>query len=152
MRIARLPVCLLIALNAGCASMVSRNAPAIGPGGEPVKTLVPNGTLQIGRTVGLSAENALLGAALYWAIDPLAPNWAVSQQTLSADRVRIALKRKRFASGGDGEAAQLFARHAERLARERGCSGYSILEYTEGIESTLPLAQRVAEGTVLLAR
>ncbi len=88
-----------------------------------------------------------------WAtVGPLAPNWAVSQQSLSDDRVRIVLKRKRFASGGDGEAAQLFEQHAERLARERGYAGYSILQYTEGIESTLPLAQRVAEGTVLLAR
>lgn len=152
MRVPGLFVCLLAALTAGCTSMMSHNAPATGPGGESVKTLIPNRTLQLGRTVGLSAENALLGAALYWAVDPLAPNWAVSQQTLSDDRVRIALKRKRFASGGEGEAVQLFARHAERLARERGYSGYSILEYTEGIESTLPLAQRVAQGTVLLAR
>ncbi len=150
MRVARLPVCLLFALNAGCTSMMSHNAPATGPGGESVKTLVPNRTLQIGRTVGLSAENLLLGAALYWAVDPLAPNWSVSQQTLSGDRVRIALKRKRFASGGEGEAAQLFARHAERLVRERGYSGYSILQYTEGIESTLPVAQRLAEGLVRL--
>ena len=152
MGFARAAAFLLAALSAGCSSMWSRNPGAIGPAGDPVSTLIPNQTLQITRSVGLSFENALLGAALYWVVDPLAPNWQLSDTPLGADRVRISLRRKRFASGGDGEAEQLFERHARQLAREGGFSGYSVLEYTEGIESTLPLAQRVSQGLIRLER
>ena len=66
--------------------------------------------------------------------------------------MRISLRKKRFTSGGDGEAGQLFARHAEQLARSGGYAGYSVMEYTEGVESTLPIAQRVAQGVVRLER
>jgi hypothetical protein len=66
--------------------------------------------------------------------------------------VRISLRKKRFTSGGDGEAAQLFARRAEKLARDGGYAVYTVLEYNEGIESTLPVAQRVAQGVIELKR
>jgi hypothetical protein len=132
--------------------MISHNPGAIDASGNGVSTLIPNQTLQLTRTIGLSAENLLLGAALYWVVDPLAPNWQSEQAPLGADRVRISLRKKRFTSGGDGEAAQVFARRAEQLARSGGYARYTVMEYTEGIESTLPVAQRVAQGVILLNR
>ena len=136
-------------MTAGCTT-ISGNPSAIDASGNSIGSLIPNKTLNLTPAVALSVENVLLGAALYWAVDPLAPNWQLEQAPLSADRVRISLRKKRFTSGGDGEAAQLFARHAEEIARVRGYAGYSVMEYTEGIESTLPLAQRVAQGVVRL--
>ena len=145
-------VCLLAVLMAGCSSMISHNPGVSDASGKSVSTLIPNQTLQVTRAVTLSAENLVLGAALYWAVDPLAPNWQLAQVPLGADRVRISLRKKRFASGGDGEAAQLFARRAEQVARIGGYAGYTVMEYSEGVESTLPVAQRVAQGVVRLDR
>jgi hypothetical protein len=143
--------CLAAMLAVGCAA-VSSNPDATDAAGNRVSTLIPNKSYQITPGLGLSVENILLGAALYWAIDPLAPNWELQQTPLGADRVRISMRRKRFASGGEGEAGQLFARRADELARVGGYAGYTVMEYTEGIESTLPLAQRVAQGVIRLDR
>jgi hypothetical protein len=151
-RTRRTAACLAAALMTGCSSMISHNPGAIDASGNPVSTLIPSQTLQLTRSIGLSAENLLLGAALYWVVDPLAPNWQLAQAPLGDDRVRISLRKKRFANGGDGEAAQLFARRAEQVARDAGYAGYTVMEYTEGIESTLPLAQRVVQGVVKLNR
>ncbi|MBI5911029.1 MAG: hypothetical protein HY848_13890 [Betaproteobacteria bacterium] len=143
--------CLAAAMSAGCA-VFNGNPGATDASGNPVGTLIPNKTLNLTPAVALSMENILLGAALLWAVDPLAPNWQLAQAPEGADRVRISLRKKRFASGGDGEAAQLFARRAEQLARAGGYAGYTVMEYTEGIESTLPLAQRVSQGVIRLDR
>ena len=143
--------CLAAAVTAGCAA-VSSNPGAIDASGNAVSTLITNKSLNLTPALALSVENMLLGAALYWAVDPLAPNWALEQAQLGAERVRISLRKKRFTSGGDGEAAQVFARRAEQVARAGGYAGYTVMEYTEGIESTLPLAQRVAQGVIRLDR
>lgn len=143
--------CLSAAMATGCAA-ISSNPGATDAAGNSVSTLIPNKTFNFTPAVGLTVENILLGAALYWAVDPLAPNWQLEQAPLGADRVRISLRKKRFVSGGDGEAAQLFARRAEQVARAAGYAGYTVMEYTEGIESALPLAQRVAQGVIRLER
>ena len=147
----RLAVCLLAAATAGCNTIAS-NPGVTDAVGKPVSTLIPNNTYHLSPDLALSVETILIGAALYWAVDPLAPNWQLDQAPLGGDRVRISLRKKRFASGGDGEAAQLFARHAEQVARVGGYKGYTLMEYTEGVESTLPLAQRVSQGVIRLNR
>jgi hypothetical protein len=143
--------CLAAAMTAGCAA-VGSNPGTVDSSGHPVSTVIPKKTLQLTRTASLTAETMVLGAALYWVVDPLAPNWQLQQSPLGPDRVRIALRKKRFSSGGDGEAAQLFARRSEQIARDGGYAGYTVMEYTEGIESTLPLAERVAQGVIQLKR
>jgi hypothetical protein len=143
--------CLVAALTAGC-SAVSSNPNPIDAQGNSITTLIPNKTLNITPDFGLTVDTLLLAAIVIWAVDPLAPNWQFEQAPLGADRVRISLRRKRFASGGDGEASQVFARRADLAARNGGYAGYTVMEYTEGIESTLPLAQRVAQGVIRLER
>jgi len=64
------------------------------------------------------------------------------------NRFRISLRKKRFVTGGDGEAAQIFYRRAEQIVRENGYAGYTVLEFGEGVESTVPIAQRVARGVI----
>ena len=114
--------------------------------------LVPNETLNLSRSVSIPFESIAAGAILFVVIDPLAPNWKIEQAQLGANRYLIAMKKKRFTTGGDGEAGQIFNRRAAQLARDNGAEGYRIVEYTEGIESMVPVAQRVAQGVVEFTR
>lgn len=139
------------AMTVACGTFSSNPSP-VDAWGNPTRTLLANKTLNITRDLSVGVETIVLGATLYWLLDPLAPNWQLQQVPLGDDRVRIALRRKRIASGGDGEAAQVFARFAGQLARDGGFAGYTVMEYTEGVESTLPLAERVAQGVIRLNR
>lgn len=95
-----------------------------------------------------AAAFALCGAAAPAAAwDPLA-NWGVAEEALSPDEVRITLHLRRLRSGGDGEARVQFRRRIEALARAGGYRDYVVLDYAEGIESHLPIAQRYAVGIV----
>ncbi len=134
---ARAACALLLVLAGGCAHT---------DGPSPV--LIPNRELALSRSLAIPAEGLVLGAIAYLVIDPLAPNWTIEELSLGADRYAFALRKKRFAHGGDGEAEQVFRRRAVALARERGYRGYDVLEYTTGIESNLPLGQRVAHAVV----
>jgi hypothetical protein len=102
----------------------------------------------VSRSLQIPAEGLVLGALVWIVVDPLAPNWAIEQVPLGPDRYGFALKKKRFTTGGDGEAEQVFRRRVAALARERGYRDYEILEYSSGIESNVPIAQRVAHGIV----
>src|SRR5690606_39734814 len=96
----------------------------------------------------IPAEGLVLGAIVFIVVDPLAPNWRIEQYDLGGLRYAFALRKKRFAAGGDGEAAQVFRRRVAELAREQGYDGYEVLEFTSGIESDAVIAQRVAKGVV----
>lgn len=116
--------------------------------------LVGNRSVLLSPGVQISHEAvlgaALAGVAIWYVADPLAPTWAIERRKLAEDRYRIDLRQKRFAVGGDGEAQQVFRRAAETLAEESGFSGYTIVTYTEGIESGPLISQRVSRGVILL--
>ena len=131
------PLLMFAATLAGCASV---------DGPSPV--LIPNKELVISKSLAIPLEGLVLGAIVWWVTDPLAPNWEIVQYDLGARRYAFALKKKRFATGGDGEAAQVFRRRVAALAREQGYSDYEVLEFTAGIESTVLIAQRVSHGIV----
>ena len=149
---AMLALCAIALLMTGCANTVAYGPQVSDGAGNKLSTLIPNKALQISSGLSLSVENIALIALIDWAVDPLAPNWQLAQAPLGEDRVLISLRKKRFTTGGDGEAGQLFARRAEKLAREGGYVSYSVLQYTEGIESSVPIAQRVAQGVIELKR
>jgi hypothetical protein len=86
------------------------------------------------------------------ALIPLGPNWWVEQRDLGTGRYSIALRKKRYSIGGDGESRQAFQRRIEDILREQGFTAYEVLEYSEGVDSTLPIAQRVAHGVVQFLR
>lgn len=146
----RVPLAVLMAGLAGCGTLGSSKPLGQDPRGDGVKTVVPNKTLHVAPSAQIPLEGLLLGAAVYWYVDPLAPNWQVEETRLSADRYRIALRRKPVTNGGDGEADAIFRRRAEQLAHDQGKAEFVILEFNTGIESTLPFPQRVATGVVLL--
>ena len=114
--------------------------------------LIPNEAINISRSLALPLESIAAGVLLYVIIDPLAPNWQIEQAQLGANRFLVALKKKRFTTGGDGEAGQIFNRRAAQIARDHGAGNYRIVEFTEGIESAVPFAQRVAQGVVEIVR
>jgi hypothetical protein len=104
------------------------------------------------RALDVTAGGALGAAALAVIYDPLAPNWRLEERALGDEAYHFSLSAKSFRTGGDGEARQVFKRRALQLQHEMGFSGYRILDYSEGIESSTPLTSRYAEGTVQLLR
>ena len=133
-------------------------ATALGAGCTPIPELpshdilIPNETLNISKSLAIPAEGLVAGALLYVIVDPLAPNWRIEEVALEQNRYRIALKKKRFTTGGDGEAVQIFNRRAAQLVSEQNAASYRIVAYSEGIESSVPFAQRVAQGVVEVVR
>ena len=109
---------------------------------------VPESTLGLPGVV-FSPSNAAL---LYVIYDPLAPNWSIKEQALTGDTYHLALRAKSFRTGGDGEAIQIVKRRALQLQREKGFTGYRILDYSEGVESSTPFTHRFSEGTIQLVR
>lgn len=140
----------LLLVLAGCGTLGKDGLLATDGSGSEIKPLIPNRSLHISKSLSVPLEAMAVGAVLYLVLDPLSPNWRIEESRIAVDRYRIALRRKPFASGGDGEAAQVFNRRAEQLARDHGHAGYSILEFSEGIDSALPVAQRVSSGVIRL--
>jgi hypothetical protein len=97
------------------------------------------------------ADLVLFGLA-YLVIDPLAPNWEISETRLNEDTFHFRLAMKRRFSGGEGEALHVLKRRASQLQRELGYHDYRILDYNEGIESATLAAWRFGEGHIQLTR
>jgi hypothetical protein len=89
---------------------------------------------------------------LYFVYQPFAPNWSVEEAKLDDNTYYLRLQAKRFRIGGDGEAMMVLKRRALQLQHARGFSGYRILDYSEGIESSTPVSQRYSQGIVQLVR
>lgn len=138
---------LLLTL-AGCSSIAVDGTPGTDSSGSIVRPVIPNKSLVLSRSLSIPAEALAVGAGIYLIVDPFSPNWQVDEARIGENRFRISLRKKRFTTGGDGEAAQLFHRKAEQIVGEIGASGYTVLEFGEGVESAVPIAQRVAQGII----
>ena len=90
--------------------------------------------------------------AFYVVADPLAPNWVVEEARPADDHYILAMRMKAVHNGGDGEARQVFTRHAARLAAQPGFGAYEVLAWQTGIDSARPFARRVAYGEIRLLR
>ncbi len=112
--------------------------------------LLPDKALRWTSSFTTSLESLAGAALLYAVIDPLAPNWQIETQPLADRRYAVALTMKRFTTGGEGEAYQVFLREAERIARDGGAVDYRIAAFSEGIESQTLVARRVARGIIEL--
>lgn len=149
MKYKRIALLLLSGLAVtGCNSLINNGTVGADSSGKPINPIIPNKSLILSKSLTIPAEAMALGAVIYLVVDPLSPNWQIEETRISNDRFRIALRKKRFTTGGDGEAAQVFYRRAEQIAMENGRAGYTILEFSEGVESTVPIAQRVSQGLI----
>jgi hypothetical protein len=139
---------LLLAGLAGCGSFSYNGNFGNDSSGSTIRPLIPNETIVLSKSLTIPAETIALGAVIYYVVDPLSPNWQIEETRVGDNRFRIALRKKRFTTGGDGEATQIFYRRAEQIVRENGFAAYTVLEFGEGVESTVPIAQRVAQGMI----
>ena len=139
--IARFVAAAAVLALAGCSSMDDYTGP---------RTLIPARTLNVSPSLMIPAEGVVAAGLIYAIVDPLAPNWKVDVEPLGTRRYRVNLTMKRFITGGEGESTQVFRRAAEKLQHEGGFDEYAILSYSEGIESKVTIAQRVASGVVEL--
>jgi predicted component of type VI protein secretion system len=125
---------------AGC-STVNEDSPT---------TLIPNKTLNISPSLTIPAETLAAIGVIFWFVDPLAPNWRVEVEALGEQRFRVAMTMKRFIIGGEGEVLPVLKRTAEKLRRDTASREFVIVELSEGIQSRVPVAQRVAHAVVQL--
>lgn len=119
-------------------------------------TLIPSTMIQVSPSLGISLEKivfwgAYAGAA-YLILDPLAPNWDIEVAPFPENHYHLALHMKRFYSGGAGEARAVFQRRAKELMRAGGYDSYQIVEYSEGMESSVLGSQRTAAGVIQLTK
>jgi hypothetical protein len=123
--------------------------PAQGP-------LIPDATLNISNSMQLPLEKVvtwgLYAGAAWLILDPLAPNWEIEQANFPEQQYQLSLKMKRVYAGGAGEARQVFQQRAKQLMRENGYDGFTIVEYEEGLESSVLGSQRTARGVIRLTR
>lgn len=86
-------------------------------------------------------------AAAYYAKDGF--YWEVQDRRIAPDVYRITVTQGRFKESGAGEAESYFRRRAEEIVALQGCSGYTVLEFTQSvIADPVWFAQRVSEGTI----
>jgi hypothetical protein len=118
--------------------------------------LLPNASLKMSPSISVPLEKVVIWGAVaglaYLVLDPLAPNWKIEETPLGDDHVHFSLRMKRFHTGGAGEAHAVLHRRAGELMRLNGFTGYKVLEYNEGMDSSMLGSQRTAEGVVLLTK
>lgn len=147
MRHVRRAALLACLAAAGCSSWTTYSGSVPSHG-----SIVPNATLQLTPSTSIALEKivswgAYAGVA-YLILDPWAPNWTVEEAPLGDNLIHFSLKMKRYYSGGAGEARMLFHRRAKELMEYNGFAGYEVVEYTEGMESSVLGSIRTAEGVV----
>lgn len=117
---------------------------------------IPNQSIQLTADTAISltqiANATIIGAAIHFFYDPLAPNWEIEETKLSEDTYHYALKMKRYHTGGAGESMQIVRRRAGQLLLEQGFASYQLTAFSEGIDSQTMGARRVAEGTIKLVQ
>jgi hypothetical protein len=120
----------------------------------PTSPIISNETVYLTSNVAFTYGELIGAAAIvgatYLIVDPLAPNWRVTQTKLADNRWRIDMRKKNFTTGGDGEAVALLHRHAEELAQTQGYRRYQIAAWTEGVQSDVPFAHRWGLGEIEL--
>lgn len=93
-----------------------------------------------------------LAGVAYLVIDPFSPNWEIQEARMPENYIHFQLSMKRFYSGGAGEARVVFHRRAKELMRAGGFGGYEVIEYNEGMESSMLGGKRNVEGVIRLVK
>jgi len=112
--------------------------------------VVPGCVVALALAGCVGTDAGMTWSPQFAAIELLAPNWEIETREAGPSHYRITLTMKRFTTGGDGEAYLVMMRTAEQLRQAQGAQAYSVAEFSEGIESTVPVARRVARAVVEL--
>jgi hypothetical protein len=138
---------VLVAVLATCAcAQTATKDPSVETQATPAAAAPPAN----GPSAAAAAPPTGSSAAGTAAEDPSSPNWQVTSIKLSDNRWRLELRMRRWHTGGDGEAEVLLHDQARKLAEEQGYRHYVVLSFVQGIESTVPIAQRWARGEIEL--
>lgn len=151
-----LPAAALVLILGGCGALnypgptsLDGNLPAQGP-------IIPDTTLNLSKSMQIPLDKVvtwgLYAGAAWLILDPLAPNWEIEQASFPDRHYHLSLKMKRIYSGGAGEARVVFQQRAKELMRQNGFETYTVVEYTEGLDSSVLGSQRVAQGVIQLTR
>lgn len=138
-----LPLLLAAFLAGGCDSL--RQVPSAAVGVVSLGVLAEQASY-------LGPEYLAAVGVVYALYDPWAPNWELDVSRLDDTRVRFEMRLRSLITGGEGEARKVLARNARRIAEDGGFSGYELVWFEEGVESTRPFARRVASAEVRLLR
>lgn len=158
---------VLATLLAGCTTApTSTNVKGVGGNAVDIVTtaaadviggpLIPSANVSLGPSVTYPVESLVywgiwVGAA-YLILDPFAPNWEIQEARFPDNHVHMSLTMKRYYAGGAGEARMIFHRRAKELMRAGGYTGYEVVEYAEGLESSVIGSQRNAIGVVRFSK
>ena len=145
---------LLALLLAGCGSW---KMPTSLNGDLPAKgSIIPSTVLKLTSSLAVPLDKivywGIYAGSAYLILDPLAPNWEIEEAGFPDDHYRLSLNMRRYYAGGMGEARLVFHRRAKELAQLGGYDGYEVLEYSEGIESSVLGSRRNAVGVIALTR
>lgn len=148
MRLAALGPGLLLLLLAACGT-TEKSIPGSG-------YVLPNAALKVSPSISVALEKIVtwgaFAGAVYLVLDPLAPNWHLEEAPLGREHIHFSLQMKRYYAGGAGEARAVFNRRARELMRLNGYDGYEVVEYNEGLESSVLGSRRTATGVVRLTK
>ena len=139
----RLAAALLLPWLAACSGI---------DGVSSSNTLIPPDVVTVSRSLSVPLESIAASVVVFVVMDPLAPNWKIEETRLNPERYRLALRKKRFSTGGDGEVMPAFYRRAEQLVAQNSATNYRIVEFSEGVDSGGVIAQRVAQGVIEIVR
>ncbi len=149
-----LGLCAVALVGCGTITKTTSNATERVFGTGVTETLIPDRTLQLTPSFGISLEKmvywGMYAGVAYLVLDPLAPNWEVEETRLDPDLIHYQLKMKRYYSGGAGEARLVFERRAKAWVYSGKYSSYQIIEYKESLDSSVLGSQRVTEGVIRL--
>lgn len=141
---------LIASLLAACSSNPNSSSTT------STDSLIPDKIVTIGPSTSIALEKlvywGIWAGAAYLILDPLAPNWEIQEARFPENHVHFLMTMKRYYTGGAGEARVIFHRRAKELMRAGGFSGYEVVEYSEGMESSVLGAQRTVEGVIRLTK
>jgi len=141
---------LIASMLAGCSTNPNSST------STSIDSLIPHKIVTIGPTTSIPLETLVYWgiwvSAAYLILDPLAPNWEIQEARFPENHVHFLMTMKRYYSGGAGEARVIFHRRAKELMRAGGFNGYEVVEYSEGMESSMLGAQRTVEGVIRLTK
>jgi hypothetical protein len=161
------PVLLFAGLLAGCTTApTSSNVKGVGGNAVNIvsKTatsviggpIIPDTSISLGPSVSYPLEKIVYwgayAAAAWLILDPLAPNWEIEEARFPKDHVHLQLSMKRYYAGGAGEARAAFHRRAKQMVRDGNFTSYEVVEYSEGMDSSVLGSQRKAEGVIRLTK
>lgn len=145
---------ILLVLLGGCGAW---QVPSHLQGSLPSKgSAIPDTTLNLTSSLAIPLDKLVVWGALassaYLILDPLSPNWEIEEAAFRDAHYHLSLHMKRYYAGGAGEARVVFNRRAKELMRLGGYDGYEVIEYSEGMESSVLGSQRTAEGVIALTK